>query len=371
MRRDRLIGAAVAAAVTGAAGTASASYSIYEIFAPAGTPAGVNVRAMAINDRAQILVNGYSNNGLYDFTVFNDFYNGATPVYGLPSPFGAQAHTTIAYGLNNNDQIVGIYHSASISASRPWEGFGMAAVGGHFSGGFTHLINPPGLDYNQPTGINDSGVVVGAAGDLPDLAGYSYNHGTYTYYSYNGGLDITSTPPPSNPTATVLSGINNAGYMIGAFGDGSSYIYPNTFVTNGSSFTLLKPPGWQNVIPGGISNPNAKGDFYVSGGVWDASGHNGAFVYDEAANAYTYFYFPGATYTFASGVNSRGVVVGEWEDASGLVHAFYAVPGAGGVINGSGPPVSLSPEPADWALMLVGVGFAGGRLRRRRASERA
>lgn len=42
--------------------------------------------------------------------------------------------------------------------------------------------------------------------------------------------------------------------------------------------------------------------------------------------------------------------------------------GGGGIIPPAPPPVSMIPEPAIWAMMILGFGFAGYRLRRQRRS---
>jgi uncharacterized membrane protein len=347
MMRDLLAGAA-ALIITGAATSASAGYTVQELFAPAGTPAGANVRAMAINDHDLILVNGYDNSPGFSFTVFNDIYNQSMNAFvSLPQPLGADPRSAVAYGINNNGQIVGSYHSSNpLFSAQPWLGYAISPVASSYYGFSAQNVNLGLASYNQPTGINDAGVIVGAAGDLPMLVGYTYQGSVFTPYAAGTSTD-----------ATVLTGINNEGIFLGAYGDAASYTYNNAFFSNGVTQTALTPAGWQNVIPGGISNPNDKGDFLIVGGVWDNGGANAAFVFDDATGTYSYFTIPGAIYTFASGVNVRGEVVGEWEDANGLVHAFYALPDG----------VLAAPEPSAWTLMLLGVGGAGALIRRRRA----
>lgn len=39
-----------------------------------------------------------------------------------------------------------------------------------------------------------------------------------------------------------------------------------------------------------------------------------------------------------------------------------------GILGSAAPPAGAVPEPASWALMIVGMGVAGGALRRRRSA---
>ena len=48
-------------------------------------------------------------------------------------------------------------------------------------------------------------------------------------------------------------------------------------------------------------------------------------------------------------------------------HPGYSISFSDGVTNGTLPPVGGVPEPAQWALMLLGFGLAGAAIRRRRA----
>ncbi len=53
--------------------------------------------------------------------------------------------------------------------------------------------------------------------------------------------------------------------------------------------------------------------------------------------------------------------------ASGPTNELYFSAGIGGENHGLFGEISSVPEPASWALMLVGVGLAGGAARRRRS----
>ncbi|WP_375420282.1 PEPxxWA-CTERM sorting domain-containing protein [uncultured Sphingomonas sp.] len=61
------------------------------------------------------------------------------------------------------------------------------------------------------------------------------------------------------------------------------------------------------------------------------------------------------TLAVARGINTRGQIVGWGTNANGAPHGFLLT------------PVQAVPEPATWALMLVGFGLVGAAMRRRSA----
>jgi choice-of-anchor A domain-containing protein len=64
--------------------------------------------------------------------------------------------------------------------------------------------------------------------------------------------------------------------------------------------------------------------------------------------------------------NIDGTVVGNnvWQNANGEIHNNYFQGDLSGV--GSSGPVSTAPEPATWAMLILGFGLVGAMLRRRR-----
>jgi probable HAF family extracellular repeat protein len=59
----------------------------------------------------------------------------------------------------------------------------------------------------------------------------------------------------------------------------------------------------------------------------------------------------------ARGINGRGQIVGWGTNAAGLTHGFLLT------------PMQAVPEPATWALMLVGFGLVAATVRRRGAAR--
>ena len=115
-----------------------------------------------------------------------------------------------------------------------------------------------------------------------------------------------------------------------------------------------------------VVDPNAAGSTFLEGlnnhgiavGEWDdALGNSHAFEYDTHTGVFTEITVPGAINVDAFGINDKGFVVLTTDIATGPNNFLYG-------------PASV-PEPATWAMMLLGVFGAGAMLRRRRAGALA
>jgi probable HAF family extracellular repeat protein len=123
----------------------------------------------------------------YTFTTIDVPFSGAT--------------ASVANGINNSGQIVGIYGSLS---------------GGHGflydAGGFTH-IDVPGANNTNPSGINDDGQIVGY-----------YSVGFDSEFRPHGFLYVAGVFTPldvPDATHTQAFGINNRGQIVGTYTDSS------------------------------------------------------------------------------------------------------------------------------------------------------
>jgi hypothetical protein len=88
----------------------------------------------------------------------------------------------------------------------------------------------------------------------------------------------------------------------------------------------------------------------VVGDYDDPAGY-GSVVYDAPTGTLSPIAVPGATRTYARGINNRGQIAGTYYDGAGS-HAFIATP-------------TTVPEPSAGALVAAGAGVLGALARRR------
>jgi probable HAF family extracellular repeat protein len=245
---------------------------------------------------------------------------------------------TFVQGVDTAGDIVGSYRDA-----------GGAYHGFLLSGGVYTTIDYAGPQYTELFGINDAGQIVGFT-FLPEI-GFLYDMATQTF---------TEISFPGS-TSTYALAINNsgtiAGYIIysGAYhgfelvgskyrqavppGTVDSYVYgvsssgelagfvrstkqtQDNFLFERGKFTQITIPNAPSAIVYGI---NPAGNALV-GQYTPVSGTVGGFLYQN--KTLQSLQFPGSSYTYATGVNAGGEVVGTFYDGSGLEHGFTWVSG--------------------------------------------
>jgi probable HAF family extracellular repeat protein len=214
-----------------------------------------------------------------------------------------------------------------------------------YSGGSAQVLGVLGGATSQAWGVNDAGQVVGYStwqDGNSDLHAFLYQSGTMSDLGTLGG------------SSSYAYGINNAGAVVGeAFtaGDAASHAYIfrdgamvdlGTLAADGTGVS-----SWANAINDsgvivGASQTSADSAYYAT--LWQ-----GGRSYDLNA-----LIQPGLGWTLDSAwsISSNGYIVGL------------------GTLNGQQRGFLLSllpsvPEPASWAMMLVGFGAVGAAMRRR------
>jgi hypothetical protein len=202
--------------------------------------------------------------------------------------------------------------------------YGLAALGllvgggGHVKGqGPIRLFAPPlGSTETHLNGQNDGGIAVGSAksadGTTQGLI-LDTNTGIFTNYVAPGA------------TYTALMDINNLGQMVGLAGD-AAFNYTG-FFSDGSSFTAVNFPGALITVPTGI---NVMG--LLTGYYFDASFVAHGFVRQDDGS-YVTLDVPGWLGTFAIGINRTGEIAGYGITQAGAKNGFFL--GVGGYDTGN------------------------------------
>jgi probable HAF family extracellular repeat protein len=176
-------------------------------------------------------------------------------------------------------------------------------------------LDVPGASSTSATGINASGVIVGAycttsnlgVCSLPPYPGPDSAHGFVDTAGVFAQIDYPGAP------ATALDAINDSGAMVGSYLGTDQY---HAFLLQGGTYTTIDPPGAKAAGANGINNLGQ-----VVGTYLDSSLHQHGFIYQ--AGAFTQIDVPGAITTALTGINDSGTIVG----SAGLPQGNTAVIG--------------------------------------------
>lgn len=193
-------------------------------------------------------------------------------------------------------------------------------AGPYFDGKNTHgflwtadgsliTIDAPGSTYTYASGINAAGMVTGIYDDA-NFNAHGFLRGTDgTWHSFDvPGSNFGFFPP-------TLS-INNSGVVVGSYFQGNTQGFLWHLRGSLSPFDVAGAAGTQ---PGNI---NSKGT--VVGSYQDASSTYHGFLRTPAGVVYT-FSIPGAIGTFAVGINDSGTIVGSYQDETYASHGFLLI----------------------------------------------
>ncbi len=176
-----------------------------------------------LNDTDQIVGYFQENN---DDTGSFILQNGQLTKFGANPPTGQFNQVT---GINNVGEMVGASHGKSVI-----QGFAI-------SGGATTNISVKGQQFTVVQHVNDEGIVVGYYGGIGvNYKGFIWQDGKFSPLNY------------PNSFATELVGINDNGVIVGTYGATSGA--GGSFLVNSSVFHAFTLPGTCNVIVSGINN---------------------------------------------------------------------------------------------------------------------
>jgi hypothetical protein len=212
------------------------------------------------------------------------------------------------------------------------------------AGGSTTVLQNP-LDssflHGIAQGINSLGAIVG---DYYHMVGASLVHTGYIL----SGSNFTDLSIPGSPLTRVSArGINDTGVVDGWADNGAGGL-PQGFIYQGGVFSFINDPNAVNGTQ--LESLNNRG--FASGQWVDGAGNDHPFLYNINTGKFFEINVPGALTADAFGINNRNQVVITTNIAVGPNNFVY----------------TPTPEPATWAMLLLGVAGAGAMLRRRRGA---
>jgi len=210
---------------------------------------------------------------------------------------------SVAYKMNGHGDVVGIF----IGDNGFYHGFLLRH-------GVLTTIDFPGANETYATGLNDSGTVTGwwnlydADGNITYQHGFTWKDGAFTDVTFPGA-DVAA-----------VGGINNRGDFVGSWSLSIDAPTSSGFVSSKGKFTSFDMP----VVPVGSTQPDDINDNGKMVGQY--SYYLGQHSFLKVGNDFTFIDYPPAVQTTLWGINSAGLMVGNWLESSGTVHGWLAEP---------------------------------------------
>lgn len=201
---------------------------------------------------------------------------------------------TQATAITPSGDIVGRYTSAD-----------GAQHGFLLSEGEFRPVDFPSATFTDVTGINPRGEIVGGyIGDVGNEHGFLLTRGKFTTIDY------------PNSEFTIAFGIGATGKIVGIWGDSAGTLHG--FLFRSGNFSSLDLPGATGSLPAMISAGR------IVGGYLNGTGTHG-FLLDH--HTFQTIDCPGSTFTFLSGVDPQGRMVGGYGSVDGNGHGALVIGG--------------------------------------------
>lgn len=170
-------------------------------------------------------------------------------------------------------------------------------------------IEFPGAISTEPHGINNAGQIVGTYIDASGIPhGFLFDGTTYTEISFPGAI------------YNYALGISNSGQILGSHSFHTSIGPYHAFLTEGDQYIEFDFPGKES----DARAMNASGQIV---GVYNAGFGTKDFGFLRTGDTYTSLDVPGASFTYALGINDGGAVTGSYRDSFLRLRGFTYVNG--------------------------------------------
>jgi hypothetical protein len=254
-------------------------------------PGASDTLAYAINDKDEV-VGYYTGDGCSQTSCGFTYLNGT-----FTNVECALENATDLFDISKTGEIVGTY-----SFFGGVHGFILQGNSSCFD-----IVDPLGGAFTEAWGVNTSGTVVGFYSDAAgNFQGFQYVNQTYTTLACSGW------------TNTRAYGISDAGIITGDNANSTSGPFTGFASKGGKCLNIVYP----NAVSTSAKGANKKGQ--VSGWYTDSSGVTHGFV--KTGSVYQSLDYPGAIGTLAYHMNDKGLVAGFYTDTANVTHGFVAVP---------------------------------------------
>jgi uncharacterized membrane protein len=252
------------------------------------------------------------------FLLAKGVFTPVVPLRSTPSTF------TFALGINNRDQVAGLFGDANGVHGFVWNKEGKSIV-----------IDVPGALTSEAAAINDAGVVAGYSDDG------SRFHGFYAQCGPVSCANFTTVDFPG-AMGTIALGINEAGQIVGTYSLSDPYVNHarHGFLRDtDQSFKTIDFPSATETLAWGLNNSTDIAGIYLS--------NNAFHGFTRIGEVYATLDFPGAAETEPTGINDYQQVVGSYSFVNSHVtldfYGFVATPNSNNLKPGKSRPERRGP----------------------------
>jgi len=311
-------------------------------------------------------VSGVNASGLVvgNYTDTNGLNQGFAYLNGTYTTISDPNATVSTYvtGVNDSGQIVGYYTYDVTTPTATGASETQVEQGFVYSNGtFTTISDPNEGTYGTwVTGINDAGQILGYYANSSGLFyGFVDSNGTFTSIADPNESLVSSTSDngKASPLGTYPMSINDLGQIVGYYYVG--YVGYGFEDTNGDFVTLSGPDG-VDFEPTGISDSEIVGIDESSNASLGLLDTNGAFTVIDDPNT------AAGGITIPASVNDSGVIGGSYTGSNGGQYGFVATPTTVAMPDGDPSPAWMIPGLLG---VLIPVRFRPSRIQRTRHSR--
>jgi hypothetical protein len=236
------------------------------------------------------------------------------------------------FGIDDSNNISGQYTDTSGAV----HGFT-----GNFAGTKYKTMDDPSGD-TQPRSMNDKGIVTG------------FDAGAFAPWEWTKSTGVVGVTLHGTPVDQVAQGVTKAGQFVGDYTNTTTNLFVGYTGKNAKVIKDFK----LSAKNGGYAGRGIDSAGDIAGWYYDpTTGLQRGFLNVAGSKKATLIDYPSAQYTVVEGMNDKGIVVGQWEDASAVIHGFYYTVSTGKYVD-LDPPGSTQTQV--WNINNSGVITASG-----------
>jgi hypothetical protein len=237
----------------------------------------------------------------------------AAALFMAASPVLAAGGTWVPVNLLQNSTattLFGIDHSNNISGQYTDSSGSVHGFVGNFAGTKYKSFDDPSGD-TQARAMNDKMMVTG------------FDAGAFAPWEWTKSTGVVGVTLHGTPIDQVAQGITDTGKFVGDYTDPNTNLVRGYIGRNAKLIKHFKI----SVQNGGFAGRAIDKAGDIAGWYYDpTTGLQRGFLNVAGSNTTTLIDATNAQYTVVEGMNDSGSVVGQWEDASGIIHGFiYSV----------------------------------------------